>query len=235
MPPQWRSRVKAWLGPSKNGVGFAKALPPVDQPLAERSPQWGSPTIRRLMTMRTRHTRTAAATAALAAGVLAAMALQPGAHATQTLAARNPAVEVRTQVIHRTVHVSGGGRHGAGPARGPAGPVGLQSPAASHGGTTRASGSHAGAAQPPPASPVATRPSPGHTSAGGPASSAPPVSTRPSPGHASAGAPASSAPPVSTRPSPGHAGAPASSGAPVSTHTSGSRHGDDHGERRGDD
>ena len=71
------------------------------------------------MTMRTRHTRTAAATAALAAGVLAAMALQPGAHATQTLAARNPAVEVRTQVIHRTVHVSGGGRHGAAPARVP--------------------------------------------------------------------------------------------------------------------
>jgi hypothetical protein len=187
--------------------------------------------------MRTRHTRTAAATAALAAGVLAAMSLQPGAHAAPTLAARNPAVEVRTQVIHRTVHASSGGRHGSSPARGPAGTVGLVTPGASHGGTTRASGSHAGPAQPHPASPVATRPSPGHTSPGQPAPATHPVTTRPSPGHAGS-APATSTPrPVVTRPTPGHpgAGASASPGAPVSTHASGSRHSDDRGEGRGDD
>lgn len=187
--------------------------------------------------MRTRHTRIAAATAALAAGVLAAMSLQPGAHATPILAARNPAVEVRTQVIYRTVHVSGGGRRGSSSPRGPAGAVGLVTPGASGGGATRASGSRTGAAQPHPASPVATRPSPGHTSPGQPAAAAHPVTTRPSPGHA-ASAPAASAPrPVVTRPTPGHAGAgpSASSGTPVSTHTSGSRHSDDRGERRGDD
>ncbi len=187
--------------------------------------------------MRTRHTRIAAATAALAAGVLAAMSLQPGAHATPTLAARNPAVEVRTEVIHRTVHVSGGGRHGSSPARGPAGSVGLVTPAVSHGGTTRASGSHTGAAQPHPASTVATRASPGHASPGQPAPAAHPVTTRTSPGHAGA-APTTSAPrPVATRPSPGHSGtgSSASAGAPVSTHTSGSRHGDDGGQGRGDD
>jgi hypothetical protein len=187
--------------------------------------------------MRTRHTRIAATTAAVAAGVLAAMSLRPAAHATPTLAARNPAVEVRTQVIRRTVHVSGGGRHGSSPARGPAGTVGLVRPGASHRGATRASGSHTGAAQPHPAAPVATRPSPGHTSPGQPAPATHPVTTRPSPGHAGS-APATSAPrPVVTRPTPGHSGtAPsASSGAPVSTHTSGSRHGDDGGEGRGGD
>jgi hypothetical protein len=187
--------------------------------------------------MRTRHTRTAAATAALAAGVLVAISLQPSAHATPTLAARNPAVEVRTEVIRRTVHVSGGGRHGASPARGPAGAVGLVTPGGSHAGTTHASGSRTGAAQPHPVSPVATRPSPGHTSPGLPAPATDPVTTRPSPGHAGS-APATSAPrPVVTRPTPGHSGGgPSNSpGAPVSTHTSGSRHGDDRGQGRGDD
>ena len=166
--------------------------------------------------MRIRHTRIAAASAAVAAGVLAAMSLQPGAHASPTLAARNPAVEVRTQVIRRTVHVSAGGRHGSSPARGPAGAVGLVTPGASGGGTTRASGSHTAAASPHPGLPVATRPSPGHTGS----------------------APATSGPrPVVTRPTPGHsrAGASASPGAPVSTHTSGSRHSDDRGQGRGDD
>jgi hypothetical protein len=187
--------------------------------------------------MRTRHTRTVAATAALAAGVLAAMSLRPSAHATPTLAARNPAVEVRTEVIRRTVHVSGGGRHGSSPARGPAGTVGLVRPGASRGGATRASGSHTGPVQPHPASPVATRPSPGHTGPGQAAPSTHPVTTRPSPGH-SGSAPATSAPrPVVTRPTPGHSGAgpSASPGAPVSTHASGSRHGDDGRQGGGDD
>jgi hypothetical protein len=189
------------------------------------------------MTMRTRHTRTAAATAALAAAVLAAMSLRPSAHATPTPAARNPAVEVRTQVIRRTIHVPGPRRHGSSPARGPAGTVGLRTRGTSHGGTTRASGMHTGTAAGHPAAPVATRPSPGHTSPGQPTASAHPVTTRPSPGHA-ASAPGTSAPrPVVTRPTPGHSGTSpsGSSGAPVSTHTSGSHHGDDGGQGRGDD
>src|SRR5437764_15125738 len=56
--------------------------------------------------MRSRHSRTLAVALAVAAGGLAAFALRPAAAApTATLAARNPAVEVRTQVIRRTIHV----------------------------------------------------------------------------------------------------------------------------------
>ena len=171
--------------------------------------------------MRTRHTRTAAAIAAVAAGVLAAMSLRPSAHATATLAARNPAIEVRTEVIRRTVHVPGRRRRDLSPARGRAGSAGLRTAGAAHGGRTRVSGSHRG-------SPVA-------------GSAAHPVSTRTSPGHSAA--PTSSAPagsgahPVATRTSPGHsaAGGSSSSGRPVSTHASGSHHGDDGGDGHGDD
>ena len=186
--------------------------------------------------MRTRHTRIAAATAALAAGVLAAMSLQPGAHATQTLAARNPAVEVRTQVIHRTVHVSGGGRHGAAPARGPAGTVGLRARARltaarpAPAGRTPGQRSHRPLRRwrPAPARDTRVRVQP--------ASATPPVATRPSPGHAECRcAGLVGRLPVHPPQPRASAGASASSGAPVSTHTSGSRHGDDHGERRGDD
>ncbi len=193
--------------------------------------------------MRTRHTRTAAAGAALACGVLAAVALRPSAHATQTLAARNPAVEVRTEVIRRTVHVSGRGRHGIAPIPGRAGTVGVARPGAPHGAATRTSRSHAGSSPTHSASPVATRSSPGHSSPGPPVSSAAhPVSTRTSPGHASSGQPSSggqptsASHPVSTRTSPGHASSSGtgSSGRPVSTHSSGSHHGDDGGDR-GDD
>ncbi len=56
--------------------------------------------------MRRGQTRTMAATAALAAGAVAAFALRPASHATAVnLAARNPAVEVRTQTIERTIHI----------------------------------------------------------------------------------------------------------------------------------
>jgi hypothetical protein len=55
--------------------------------------------------MRTNHSRIAAVVAALAAGGLALFALKPTSAPPATLAARNPAVEVRTQVIRRTIHV----------------------------------------------------------------------------------------------------------------------------------
>jgi len=193
--------------------------------------------------MRTRHTRTAAAGAALACGVLAAMALRPSAHATQTLAARNPAVDVRTEVIRRTVHVSGRDRHGIAATPGRAGAVALVGRGTGHSAATRTSRSHAGSSQVRASSPVATRSSPGHSSPGQPVSSgAHPVSTRTSPGHASSGQPTSggqptsASHPVSTRTSPGHAssGGTGSSGRPVSTHSSGSHHGDDGGDH-GDD
>lgn len=187
--------------------------------------------------MRTRHTRTAAATAALAAGVLAAMSLRPSAHATPTLAARNPAVEVRTQVIRRTVHVSGRAHHGSMPARRRAGSVGPVRRGASHGGATRTSGSHTAPGPAHPVGSVVTRPSPGHTSPGVPASSAHPVTTRPSPGHAGSPPSAAAPRPVATRTSPGRSstGTGSSSAAPVSTHSSGSHHGDDGREGRGND
>lgn len=186
--------------------------------------------------MRIGHTRTAAATAALAAAGLTVMALRPAPHATANLAARNPAVEVRTEVIRRTIHVSSRG-HGALLARRPAGAVGLARRGATHAGHTRASGSHHWPAPAHSGTVVSTRSSPGHASSAAPSSPARPVTTRPSPGHAAA-APSSSAPrPVSTRSSPGHSGsAPTGgSGRPVSTHTSGSHHGDDGGERGGGD
>jgi len=89
--------------------------------------------------MRKTYTRTAAALAALAAGGLAVVALRPADKTTATLAANTPPVEVRTQVITRTVHVTrhvgangkplprravaagSPGFHGAGSAGGPAG------------------------------------------------------------------------------------------------------------------
>ena len=56
--------------------------------------------------MRTNYSRIAAVVMAISAGGLAAFALRPAAGTgTLALAARNPAVEVRTQVIRRTIHV----------------------------------------------------------------------------------------------------------------------------------
>ncbi|HLM85769.1 MAG TPA: hypothetical protein VK272_06240 [Solirubrobacteraceae bacterium] len=52
------------------------------------------------------NTRIAALTAVLASGLLAAYTLRPGSAATgRSTRAQQPAVEVRTQVIRRTVHV----------------------------------------------------------------------------------------------------------------------------------
>ena len=56
--------------------------------------------------MRRKYSRIVAIAMAAVAGGLAAFALRPAAGtSTATLAARNPAVEVRTQVIRRTIHV----------------------------------------------------------------------------------------------------------------------------------
>jgi hypothetical protein len=149
--------------------------------------------------MRTRRSRFVAAVIALVAGGLAAFALRPSEGATTgTLAARNPAVEVRTQVIRRTIHII---RH---------------EPAASFhaSGSGGASAGHAATAS----APVSTRTSGSHGSPSAPASA--PVSTRTSGSHGSPSAPASA--PVSTRTSGSHGAPSAPASAPVSTRTSGS-------------
>src|SRR5581483_7478030 len=62
--------------------------------------------------MRNRHSRAFATLAAITAAGLAGYSLWPPHNSTpKTLAARNPAVEVRTQVVRRTIHVA---RAGAG-------------------------------------------------------------------------------------------------------------------------
>lgn len=148
--------------------------------------------------MRRRHTRTAAGLTALAAGVLAAFALRPSSSTTTAVAARNPAIEVRTVVIRRTIHIvrhqHAGGT--AGPAAGRAGghravSVSTSSSKSHGGGSTLGTG------------PVATRTSPSHSA--------------PSSGSGAAGGP------VTTRTSK-TAGSPSGglSGKPVSTRTSGS-------------
>src|SRR5207248_724385 len=87
-------------------VAFAECLPSlgvvITRPPAQsrRPPRLGGETMRR------RYSRTAAVVLALLAGGLAAFALRPTAGTSTTaVAARNPAVEVRTQVIRRTIHV----------------------------------------------------------------------------------------------------------------------------------
>src|SRR5579884_204043 len=62
------------------------------------------PRDRRPRQMPSRQSRSLAVIAAVGAAGLAAFALRP-APATSTSAARNPAVEIRTQVIRRTIHV----------------------------------------------------------------------------------------------------------------------------------
>jgi hypothetical protein len=153
--------------------------------------------------MRLRYSRAVAAITAIAAGLLAAFALRPSSSpSTATLAARNPAVEVRTQVIRRTVHVI---RHEPG--------AGLKG---AHGANGMV---------------VGGRRSAGSAGYGGTAASAAGVATRTSGSHAAgvsgAAVPAGSGAPVTTRTSGSHAAAPTSSGAgaPVSTRTSGSHGG----------
>ncbi len=172
--------------------------------------------------MRLRYSRAVAAVTAIAAGLLAAFALRPSSSpSTATLAARNPAVEVRTQVIRRTVHVirhePGAGLKGAHGANGmvvgghrSAGSAGYGGTAASAAGVaTRTSGSHAAgvssAVSAGSGAPVTTRTSGSHASAPTSASAGAPVSTRTSGSHGSSAGGSSSGRPV-TRSSGAHGG-----------------------------
>lgn len=180
--------------------------------------------------MRRRQWRTAAVLTALAAGGLAAFALRPSQGATNApLATRDPAAEVRTQVIRRTIHIirhePGARLRGSRPTSG----VAVQT----HGhARTGASGSHGpGSARGSAA--VATRTSGSHGAAGGYAAGHnAPVSTRTSGSHGSSSA-APTVAPVSTRASGSHGSSSAApTVAPVSTRTSGSHGGSSTGSPR---
>lgn len=186
----------------------------------------------------------AATTTALAAAVLAVLALRPSSKAPTSLAARNPAVEVRTVVIRRTVHIV---KHERAPgAIGPHG-HGQVAVGAEHRPKTGASGSHSSRSGVAAGGAVSTRASGSHLVAGIPGSA--PVTTRTSAAHGAPTSGAGSAAPVTTRTSAAHGGTPSSSGSrpvttrtsaasgtsrgkPVSTRTSGSHGGD--GEDGGD-
>ena len=176
--------------------------------------------------MRRKYSRIVAIAMAAVAGGLAAFALRPAAGtSTATLAARNPAVEVRTQVIRRTIHVIRH-EHGA-EVRGAHGSSALV--IAGHRGTARtaSSGGHHTAHAAGTAA-VATRASGAHgTSSGQSTASAAPVATRSSGSHSASSAPPSQSRPVSTRSSGSHstssgAASGTSSRLPVSTRSSGS-------------
>ena len=169
--------------------------------------------------MKKRYSRALAAATALVAGGLTAFALRPSQpDKTQALASRNPAVEVRTEVIRRTIHIT---RHQ--PVAG-AGARGRSALAASHGrGAVRsgASGSHASGSV--AGSAVATRTSGSH--AAGVVGAGAPVSTHTSGSHATTG----SAAPVATRTS----GATGGTAGKPTTRSSGG-HGGERGDGGGD-
>lgn len=172
--------------------------------------------------MQTRHSRPAAAVTALAAGALATYSLWPSQSSTvSTLAARNPAAEVRTQVIRRTIHVV---RHEPGAGRLSSRQGRPATAAQSHGHTsTRASGSH-GLASASGSGAVTTHASGAHASTGTSAGPPGPVSTHSSGSSAVIGSPSSSGAPVTTHTSGSHSSSSGSAPAsgPVTTHTSGS-------------
>lgn len=198
--------------------------------------------------MRTKQTRLAGAVAAIIAAGLAGFSLRPASTSPTVIAARNPAVEVRTVVIRKTIHIvrhersahgtRGRGRPSAAPANGAGGP---SHPVAAGGVpvATRTSPSHAT---------VAASAGPGTSASSG--SPATPVTTRTSASHtapSTTGAPAASgggstSAPVTTRTSTGgkagstsSGGGSGSSGKPVSTRTSGGHGGDgEKGDNGGD-
>ncbi len=187
--------------------------------------------------MRIRHSRALAVALAMAAGGLAAFALRPATGTTTaTLAARNPAVEVRTQVIQRTIHVI---RHEPG-ARlpGQRGSSSVVIAGHARAKTSASGGHHAGIGQVTSSGvPVATRTSGSHGVSATANGSAPkPVATRTSGSHPST--PVASKP-VATRTSGSHAGSPGASGSsprPVTRSSgAGNHHGDDGGEGHGGD
>lgn len=155
-----------------------------------------------------KHTRLAGAAAAVLAAGLAGYSLRPSNQSANLVAARNPAAEVRTQVIRRTIHIvkherSGqGGRHvrtlvasGGGLRTGGGRPV-----------STGASHHSAAAVGSGAAAPVVTRTSShpvSSASTGAPASSGAPVTTRTSTHSSGSGSSGSSSKPVTTRTSSG--------------------------------
>ena len=199
------------------------ALPNLCQRLGDRSttnrhsapiPRPGGPHMRR------RHTRAAAVVTAAAAGGLAAFSLQPSDQTTATLAARNPAVEVRTQVIRRTIYVT---RHQPG-ARSP---VASTDARGSHAGASiksRASGSHQAGSNIGSRGALATRSSGSHIASGSRAAGSVPITTRTSGSHPGGASSAAGPRPVTTRTSGSHGtgGSSTAAGAPVTTRASGS-------------
>jgi hypothetical protein len=186
--------------------------------------------------MRKQYSRIAAIVMAVTAGGLAALALKPApGNSAATLAARNPAVEVRTQVIRRTIHVI---RHEPGARlRGHRGSAAVLGAAESHArARTSASGAHRAGHAAGTGVAVATRTSGSHSTPSSPTNQSHPVATRSSGSHSTASAPTHRSQPVSTRSSgslgtSSGAASAGSSGRPV-TRASGGGHG--HGDG-GDD
>jgi hypothetical protein len=168
--------------------------------------------------MRRTHTRTAAAVTALAAGGLAAFALRPTNKPTLAIAARDPVVEVRTQVIRRTIHII---RHE------PAAqfPVPRERRGFREGARARtgASGSHHASA-----AAATTRTSGAHTSYSGGS-----VATRTSGSHAGSGSGSSSTSRPTTRTSGSHTGG--GSSGPTTRTSGGGERGDGRDGSRGRD
>jgi hypothetical protein len=169
-----------------------------------------------------------AATTALAAAVLAVLALRPSSKTAVTLAARNPAVEVRTVVIRRTIHIV---KHEHAPSA-----TGATGGVAAFSGTstvprTSTSGSRASGSAAVAAGTVSTRTSGSHSSAAIAGSA--PVTTRTSAARGGSTGGSGSAGPVTTRTSaPSGSSTGGASGQPVSTRTSGI-HGGDGGDGSG--
>jgi hypothetical protein len=183
-----------------------------------------------------RQTRIIGAAAALLAAGMAGFSLRPGEQPA-TVAARNPAADVRTEVIRRTVHIV---RHThARHATAPRGRVSATvpspgsrpvSPVRTSASKSRAGGS---AGTVTAATAVTTRTSASHalanSSPGGRAPAGAPIATRTSShGSSPAGAPSQGTAPVTTRTS-SHGSVPGSGG-PVRTRTSGGGERGDGGE-----
>ena len=173
--------------------------------------------------MRRTYTRLIAGAAAVAAGALAAFALRGPSTTATAVAARNPAVEVRTVVVRRTIHIVKH-EHPAG-----AGSLPGRSPTSASAGIarSRASGSHGSAPGAAVGGAVSTRTSGSHAAVG--ATRGTPVTTRTSTSHGSSSGGSGS--PVATRTSASSGG---SSGKPVATRTSGG-HGGEGGDGGGGD
>ena len=132
--------------------------------------------------MARKHTRIIGAAAALLAAGLAGFSLRSQQQQHTTLAARNPAADVRTQVIHRTIHIvrhqhpkHASVPHGIAAAGGAGGSSGAASSV-----RTGSRGSHAGAVAAGGSTAVTTRTS---AHGGGSTSGSGSVTTRSSGGH----------------------------------------------------